>query len=230
MDITIGWCSEFEPGWHRANLLNASRPPSLFHYHLGRVLAAAGIPLTGRIILDEDLGVGGLSRDAAVAFAAADIAYLSSHGRMDGSTYRFRLRSGEWTPTASPSPAGPSVLILDTCDVASVRVLPNKTEWTQPGLPSPAVVLGFIGPATTGHAESRRGRYFAEHLAHGETFANAWFNAIKETQPRRRRDYALAIGFGPTRSQARTNLDTASLANQPACTVADACFWRTDSK
>jgi hypothetical protein len=227
MDVTVGWCSEFEPGWRVGHLLRASRPPALFQYHFGRYLAAAGVPLTGRAILDEDLGDGGLSRDAAAAIATSDIVFLASHGRMDGLTYRFRLRRGEWTPANSPPPNGPSVLVLDTCNVASLGAMPGESSWVQPGCPSPAIVLGFVGPATDGYSESMRGRAFAEHLSAGCTYAAAWFRAVQDTQPRRRRDCAIAIAFGPTEAQARAHLQTVSLANRPARTVADACWWQT---
>lgn len=115
MDVTVGWCTEFVPRLRAGRLLRASRPPALFHYHLGRFLQAAGQPLTGRAILDEDLGVDALSPGAEAAIAVSSIVFLSSHGRMDGGqTYRFRLRRGEWTPTHAAQQAGPSVLVLDT--------------------------------------------------------------------------------------------------------------------
>jgi hypothetical protein len=226
VDVTVGWCSEFEPRWRASRLLRASRPPALFQYHFGRYLAAIGEPLIGRAILDEDLGVGGLSPAAEAAIAGADIVFLSSHGRMDGTTYRLRLRRGEWAPTDSPQSAGPMVLVLDTCNVVRAGVKPEHSAWSQAGRWSPAIVLGFRGPATDGYSASMRGRAFAERLATGDTYATAWFNAIRDTQPRRRRDCAIAMAFGPTEAQARACLQSASLANPPARTVADACWWR----
>jgi hypothetical protein len=227
VDVTVGWCSEFEPAWRVHGLLRASRPPALFQYHFGRYLAAIGEPTTGRAILDEDLGIGSLSQAAEAAIAAADITFLSSHGRMDGTTYRLRLRRGEWAPTDSPQPTGPKVLVLDTCNVVRAGVRPEQSAWPQAGRPSPAIVLGFVGPATDGYSASMRGRAFAEHLAVGDTYATAWFRAIQDTQPRRRRDCAIAMAFGPTEVEARAHLQSASLASPPVRTVADACWWRT---
>jgi Family of unknown function (DUF6345) len=226
VDVTVGWCSEFEPAWRINRLFRASRPPALFQYHLGRYLGAIGEPLTGRVILDEDLGMGSLSQDAEAAISAADIVFLCSHGRMDGTTYRLRLRQGEWAPTDSPQSAGPTVLVLDTCNVVRKGVKPEHSAWSQVGRWSPTIVLGFVGPATSGYSESMRGRALAEHLAAGETYATAWFNAIQDTQPRRYRDCAIAMAFGPTEAQARASLQGASLANPPARTVADACWWK----
>lgn len=226
MDVTIGWCSEFEPVPRINRLFRASRPPALFQYHLGRYLAAIGEPLTGRVILDEDLGMGSLSQAAGAAIGAADIVFLCSHGRMDGTTYRLRLRRGEWAPTDSPQPTGPAVLVLDTCNVVRNGVKPQRSAWSQAGHWSPAIVLGFVGPATSGYSESMRGRALAEHLAAGDTYATAWFKAIQVTQPRRYRDSAIAMAFGSTEAQAQACLKGASLANPPARTVADACWWR----
>jgi hypothetical protein len=227
VDVTVGWCTEFEPGWRVHRLLRASRPPALFQYHFGRYLASIGEPLSGRAILDEDLGVGGLSPAAEAAIAGADIVFLSSHGRMDGTTYRLRLRRGEWAPTDSPPPQGPTVLVLDTCNVMRDGMMPERSAWLQASQCSPAIVLGFVGPATDGYSASMRGRAFAEHLAAGNTFAVSWFRAIQDTQPRRLRDRVIAMAFGPTEAAARATLQTASLANRPARTVADACWWRT---
>lgn len=226
MDVTVGWCSEFEPRWRVGRLLRASRPPALFQYHFGRFLQAAGQPLTGRAILDEDLGVDALSPGAEVAIATSSLAFLSSHGRMDGRTYRLRLRRGEWTPTHAAQQAGPSVLVLDTCNVVDAGTKPENTAWVKGGQWSPAIVLGFVGPATDGYSASMRGRAFAEHLAVGRTFADAWFRAIEDTQPARHRDVAVAIGFGPDAAQARATLDAASLMKPPTRTVANACWWR----
>lgn len=225
MDVTVGWCSEFEPGWRVSRLRRASRPPALFQYHLGRYLAAIGEPLTGRAILDEDLGEDTLSQAAEAAIAAADIVFLSSHGRMDGTTYRFRLRRGEWAPTGTPMSTVPMVLVLDTCNVVRAGVRPENSDWLEASRPSPAIVLGFEGPATDGYSASKRGRAFVEHLAAGDTFTAAWFGAIRDTQPARRRDCAIVMAFGSTESEAQVTLQTASLANRPARTVADACCW-----
>lgn len=224
--MTVAWCSEFQPAWRLGRLLRASRPPSLFQYHLGLALAGTGEVLTGRAILDEDLGLGGLSQAADAAIAQADLAYLSSHGRMDGTgRYHFRLRSGEWAPTQAVS--CPAVLVLDTCDVVAPGVDPKQSGWLQRSRSSPSIILGFVGPATDGYSASLRGRAFAEHLAAGRTFAEAWFAAIRDSQPRRRRDRAIAIAFGDSEAAARTVLDSASLMSRPGRTVADACWWRT---
>jgi Family of unknown function (DUF6345) len=226
VDVTIGWCSEFVPRWKAGRLLRASRPPALFQYHLGRFLQPTGISLTGRAILDEDLGVDVLSPETEAAIAGSFIVFLSSHGRMDGTTYRLRLRRGEWTPTQAAPQDGPSVLVLDTCNVVESGTNPENTAWKMAGQCSPAIVLGFIGAATDGYSASMRGRAFAEHLAVGRTYADAWFRAIEDTQPKRHRDVAIAIAFGPDQTQAQSTLDTASLATPPARTVADACRWK----
>ena len=227
MDVTVGWCSEFEPSWRVRRLFYASRPPALFHYHLGCALTGSGHALAGRAILDEDLGLGGLSPGASAAVASCDIAYVSSHGRMDGnSTYHLRLRRGEWAPTSTAHSGGPCVLVLDTCDVVKAGVDPKSSAWLRHGQPTPSIVLGFVGAATDGYSASLRGRAFAQHLAAGETFAESWFNAIRDTQPARRRDRAIAIAFGTTEALACATLDSASLTSLPARTVADACSWR----
>lgn len=170
--------------------------------------------------------MSGLSAAAEAAIAASDIVFLSSHGRMDGTTYRFRLRGGEWTPTDSQQPAQPSVLVLDTCDVVRSGVRPEGSAWLQAGRSSPAIVLGFVGPATDGYSASMRGRAFAENLAAGHTYASAWFSAIQQTQTRRRRDCAVAMALGSSEAQARAFLEGASLANPPTRTIANACRWR----
>lgn len=226
MDVTVGWCSAFDPSWVATRLFWASRPPALCFYHLGQYLATVAVPTTGRAILDEDLGVGGLSPAADAAIAGSDLVYLSSHGRLDGNTYRFRLRTGEWTPTHAPPAGGPAVLVLDTCDLVTPAVTPKNTTWRQAGQWSPAIVLGFSGPASDGFDASKRGRMFAEHLATGLTYAKAWFRAIRDTQPPQQRDKGIAIGFGPTVIDARHTLRTASLTNPPTRTVADECAWQ----
>lgn len=104
---------------------------------------------------------------------------------------------------------------------------PATTAWVKSGQWSPAVVLGFVGAATDGYSASMRGRAFAEHLAVGRTFADAWFRAIEDTQPSRRRDLGIAIGFGPDLTQAKATLDNAKVTNLPGRTTADACWWRT---
>jgi hypothetical protein len=191
MDITVGWCTEFEI---------KRRIPSL----------------------------SGLSTEASDALSGSDIAYFSSHGRMDGnSCYQFRLRRGEWAPTSTAINGGPSVLVLDTCNVTTSQIKAHQSAWLTQGRPTPALVLGFVGAATDGYSESMRGRAFAEHLAAGNTFVQSWFNAIQDTQAPRRRDQGVAIGFGPTLGDANATLDTATLTNVPAPTVADACAWRT---
>lgn len=228
MDVTVGWCSEFRPVWRVGRLLRASRPPALFQYHLGVALTGAGDVLTGRAILDEDLGLASLSPGATAALAQTDLAYFSSHGRMDGNDkYRFRLRAGEWAPTDAATVEGPAILVLDTCNVVAPGVNPLQSHWVQHGRPSPSIVLGFVGAATDGYSATLRGRAFAEHLAAGRTFAEAWFSAIRDSQPPRRRDRAVAIAFGTSGASAQAVLDTASLKNRPGRTVADACWWRT---
>lgn len=199
----------------------------MFQYHLGRAVIASGGSCSGRAILDEDLGVGGLSQDAKEALRTCDIAYMGSHGAMDSNRkYRFRLRQGEWIPTDTAAEGMPAVLVLDTCDVVTKGVDAECTDWVYRDRPSPALVLGFTGPATDGHTASQRGRAFAAHLDAGETFVDSWFNAIDDTQPARRRDRAVAIAFGPTDTDARTILDNASLNNIPKQTVADRCVWK----
>ena len=228
MDVTVAWCSEFEPTWKVRSLLYASRPPALFHYHLGCALTVNGANLAGRGMLDEDLGMGALSSEASAALSGSDIAYFSSHGRMDGNrTYQLRLRRGEWAPDGSAQTGGPRVLVLDTCNVTTSQVQAHHSAWVAQGRPTPAIVLGFVGAATDGYSASMRGRAFAEHLVAGSTFKESWFNAIRDTQPPRRRDEAIAIGFGDTQADAQNTLDTASLANLPARTVSDFCWWRS---
>ncbi|MFV8142185.1 hypothetical protein ACNQR7_31855 [Mycolicibacterium senegalense] len=222
MDVAVGWCTEFEPKRKVRSLLYASRPPALFLYHFGRLIGGAG-----RAILDEDLGLRGLSVEASDALRASNIAYLSSHGRMDASCcYQFRLRCGEWSP-ANTGLGGASVLVLDTCNVTTRQVKAHESAWVSRGRATPAIVLGFVGAATDGYEESMRGRAFVEHLWAGETFVQSWFNAIQDTQGLRRRDQGVAIGFGPTCSEASAVLDTATLTSVPAPTVADFCAWRT---
>ena len=226
MDVTVGWCTEFEPGWRVHRLLHASRPPALFQFQLGRYLAQVGQPLIGRSILDEDLGEDALEPAVAAAVAGSEIAYLSSHGRMAGSTYRFRLRRGEWSPTAGAALSGPGVLILDTCNVVNTLTPPEQTDWVKRGRPTPAVVLGFVGAASDGYQASMRGRCLANHLAVGETFVQAWFNAIQDTQQRRYRDRAIAIAFGPNQAAAFRTFQEASLLRMPTPTTADSCYSR----
>ena len=199
----------------------------MFHYHLESAVAAVGRSFAGRAILDEDLGQGCLSQRAEAALQSCTIAYMSSHGAMDSDgKYYFRLRRGNWAPIDTMhAGTGPMVLVLDTCNVVPEGIRAENTKWVETGRRSPALVLGFVGPATDGHTASQRGRAFAAHLNAGETFADSWFGAINDTQPGRRRDRAIAIAFGPTEADARTNLHASSLNNIPHQTVAEHCVW-----
>jgi hypothetical protein len=142
-------------------------------------------------------------------------------------TYQLRLRRGEWAPTSTALSGGPRVLVLDTCNVTTNTIQAHNSAWVAQGRPTPAIVLGFVGSCTDGYSASMRGRAFAEHLTAGSTFEQSWFNAIQDTQPRRRRDEGIAIGFGDTQASARATLDSASLANLPTRTVSDYCWWRS---
>jgi hypothetical protein len=228
VQIAIGWCGEFDKGWRAGRLSRAYRPSVMFQSELGRYLAAAGEQLAGAVHVDEDLGDAGLSTEAKASIRSSNITFLTSHGKMDAGAYRFRLHGGTWKPTDEADTQGPAVVVLDTCNVVDGASAPEMTDWVKLGRPSPALILGFVGPATEGRTESLRGKYFARYLADGYTYANAWFAAIRVTQPRRNRDIALAMAFGADEISARTTLSTASLNRRPLRTTADACSWRTE--
>jgi hypothetical protein len=227
VQIAIGWCGEFDKGWRAGRLSRAYRPSVMFQSELGRYLAAAGEQLVGAVHVDEDLGDAGLSTEAKASIRSSNITFLTSHGKMDAGTYRFRLYGGTWKPTDEADTEGPAVVVLDTCNVVDRASDPRMTGWVRLGRPSPALILGFVGPATEGRSESLRGKYFARYLADGYTYASAWFAAIHATQPRNR-DIVLAMAFGADEISARTTLSTASLTRRPSRTTADACAWRTE--
>lgn len=228
IDVTFAWCSTFN-SWRIPKLFHASRPPALFQYHLGRALIANGSYLTGTGVLDEDLEdpeVGSLAPRVLTAVGSSDIAYVSSHGRMDGGgTYYLRLRAGEWAPTTTAHSGVPRILVLDTCNVVTKNIDAHNSAWLQQGLPTPAMILGFVGAATDGYAACARGRAFAEYLGRGWPFKDSWFNAIRASQPQGQRDRCIAIAFGDTQATADATLHSASLNPLPARTVANFCSW-----
>ena len=226
MHVTIGWCSEFRPRWGARALLHANRPPSLFVHELAECLTRAGTPAAASLVTDENLGERVMQSNAINGMAQSDIVFLSSHGRVSQGLYRFRLRQGEWTPIQNFDPASPPILVLDTCDVVEASCQVRAAGWLSPDRQSPALVLGFVEAASDGYHASTRGTAFARNLAYGLTFANAWINAVRDTDPSHK-DCPIAIAFGESEPAAQQTLDFASLTNMPSSTVATACRWKT---
>lgn len=223
LKITVGWCSQFK-GWALyRGLLHANRTSALFMQQLGKDLAGGQALPIATLITDENLGTGTVAQEALAAVSAADIAYLSSHGRFVKGDYRFRLREGEWTVSGTLGGAGPAVLVLDTCHLIDSGKDFRSSSWLRTGQPAPAMVLGFVGAASEGFYSALRGKYFAENLAYGSTFANAWIDAVRSTNSSD--DRPIAVAFGPTVQDAQSTLDTASLTNLPSPTVSDSCAW-----
>jgi hypothetical protein len=223
--VTIGWCSEFHPRITVPPLVHASRPPALFMHRLGLYVSAGQRESAVSVITDENLGLRTATRDAIATIAASDIVYLTSHGGIRRGEYRFRMRDGEWPVVQDMGTPGPAVIVFDTCELVKRHGTFNQAGWLAPGRRCPAIVLGFVGPVSAGYVSTGRGRAFAELLALGQTFAHAWAGAVMGTRASRR-DLPIAVAFGTTEAEAKRVLETASLANMPVPTTADAC-WRT---
>lgn len=224
LKITIGWCTQFKPRFRYQSLLHANRPPALFAQRLGKLLAAASIQSSTSLVTDEYLGVSAVEPDALATVSSCDVAFLSSHGSYVRSDYRFRLRNGEWIVSGTVGNPGPAVLVLDTCDLIDAGKDFAKSSWLCTGQLTPAIVLGFIGGASDGYQPAKRGDVFAENLALGSTFAIAWIDAVKATSTS---DRPIAVAFGPTITDAKTTLESATLMKLPKPTYADNCYWTT---
>jgi hypothetical protein len=226
LTITVGWCSQFKVrAWHKG-LMHADRPAALFMQQLGKYVAAVQALPVATLITDENFGTGTVAQEALTAVSAGDVAYLSSHGRFVKGDYRFRLRDGEWTVSGTLGSVGPRILVLDTCNLVESTKDLRSSSWLRNGQPTPAIVLGFVGAASAGFWSATRGKYFAENLVLGSTFATAWLDAVRATNSSGR-DEPIALAFGPTEHDAKLTFDNASLTNWPALTVSDSCYWET---
>jgi len=213
--LTLGilWCGEFSrPGWN-ARLFSPNRryfyhAPSLFL----ETMRDSGHDLT-YLRFDEDLTLGDLDGPRRKLLEKADILYLSSHGSFGGNGYSAMLHNSDWPIDVTRiGIQNPIIAVFDTCHLISSSV--NwRSLWAKAVGPSIRLLLGFEGRAAIDRGSAMRGRAFAEHLLNGQTFVDAWLQAVKSTAASSF-NKAIAIGVGDNQADAKAML-SATINNFP---------------
>jgi hypothetical protein len=196
----------------RRRLAYAYRPAGLF---LAK-MTAAGHPGSA-VGCDDTLELKDLDGSAGHIDDAADVFYLSTHGRfLRGSGYSAILHTSIWTPgTSGLGVSRLIVAVFDTCSLIDGS-MNWQSQWQSAQIASTVrILLGFDGPAPGDKGSAQRGAAFADELLAGKTFADSWLTAVKSTLVPGT-GVPVALGIGGTRADASNVLATARLSALPA--------------
>lgn len=214
MRIGTAWCVFFKRGFV-ANI--GIRP--LRHAYRGPAHFAGEMMVTGHDLAftscDEVWEVDDFNGVRATRHDDVDLLYVATHGVQKGTGYEALLQLNDWQPGATGLGGSRlSVVVFETCYLLDRGSYPAwQSPWSHLG-GSVRLLLGFEGKAAMDRHATLRGRAFAENLINGDTFADAWLNAVKATSGMLHK-HAVAIGIGDSASDAKHVLATASLNNLP---------------
>jgi|ERR1700723_593346 len=225
LEIGILWCGNF----NRSGLVNkinirplrfAYRAPSLF---LSR-MRAAGNDIRF-LYCDEDLRLADLDGSARTLQNEVDILYITTHGSFAPAGYEAFLDTQNWSPGVTGIGSSKlSVALFDTCEL--IDGTQNwQTIWSSAKLGrNLRVLLGFDGLAAIDRGSAGRGAAFADNLVNGQTFADAWINAVRSTSSSQF-SKAVAIGIGDTQADAKSVLTTSTLNSPPGPRTGSQAFF-----
>ena len=212
MQVGAAWCVFFKRNVvlsslrYRA-LRHAYRAPSTF---AGKMRDAHHDVVT--VLCDEDLSLHRFQTSRI--HETADIFYLTTHGLFSAAGYRACLHVNDWAPQATGLGGQRTVVaVFDTCFLID-STANWSAIWAQTAFgPWLRLMLGFDNLAGLDRGNGLRGRAFAENLLNGNTFMDAWFQAVKSTTPLYNK--AIAIALGDNQTDAINILNTASLTSMP---------------
>jgi hypothetical protein len=212
--VGAAWCTHFSgvvrSAKHR-RLRYAYRAPAFFADESLR----SGMEIAF-LRFDADFETRDLDGTVGNLAQAADVLYISSHGKTANTGFSAILHSSDWLPAvAGTGGTRPVVAVFDTCDLID----PADPAWNRHWEVSTIglglrLVLGFSTPATLSQATSIRGRAFVSNLVAGQTFVDAWEAAVVRTSYQGT-DRPVAIGLGDSSQDASAVVNTSSLASMP---------------
>jgi hypothetical protein len=225
--VGIGWSTYFKRRkrhLRQPRLKYAYRSPSFF----GEAMRAQGHP-ADFLLVDESWDVQDFNGKRAALQDSVDVLYVCTHGQKATGSYRAVLHGADWEPfvTGIGNGTGPWIAVFDTCDLIDLSDprLTGRGSWMVGK--SLRLLLGFASLATVDTGPSVRGRAFAANMTAGLAVADAWLQAVHSTGfPGL--DRAIAIAFGDDPSDARTVLDSATLASPVSARTAatPAIAWK----
>jgi hypothetical protein len=220
LKIGVMWCTQF-----KRRTLNPLRSLNLPEAYRAASLFASQMRTGGHevefLFCDELLRLSDFDGSQRTLADTVDLLYIVSHGELNQSTASFEalLKYKNWQPGGNNG-IGHSRLIaavFDTCHlIHTKRKRDSQAVWGSAQLgPNVRLLLGFDGVAPMSYDLAERGYAFAENLiAKQQTFATAWLRAVDSTNPPDSTK-PVAIGIGGSRQDAKSVVDTASLAQLP---------------
>jgi hypothetical protein len=144
-----------------------------------------------------------------------------SHGELNQATAGFEalLKVANWQPGGNQGIGHTRLIaaVFDTCYLIDTKQSRgSQAVWGSAKLgPKLRLLLGFDGVAPMSYDLAERGYAFADNLiANRHTFATAWLRAVDATNPPSSTK-PVAIGIGDSAQDAKSVVDTASLAQLP---------------